>query len=232
MANPTQLRNAVGGLAVLAARDLRAIFRQVESAVEARDALRDLLPDLTRTYGAAAAVLAADYYDDLREREGARGQFRAIPADTGDAGADELARWGVGPLFQDEPNWTGALALVAGGLQRRIANASRATVIESTIADPGADGWQRVVSPGSCEFCRMLSGNGTVYSEATADFGAHDDCNCGAVPAFTGAPRLVKPARDYTPSERRLSDATREKNNARAREWMREHDLTQGLDVT
>lgn len=221
-----QLRNGVASLSTLANRDLAGLWRQVSSAVQAREALADVLPALVDKYGTAAAAMAAHWYDDLRDKSGVRGSFTAIPAALGDTGADALAGWGIGPLFKEDPDWAAAQALVAGGLQRRIANAGRATVMSSSIADPAAGGWQRVTGGNACGFCRMLAGKGAVYGEATADFGAHDHCNCAAVPAFAGQPRLVRPVKDYSPSERRLSPQTRAKNNARAREWMRDHGLT------
>lgn len=151
--------------------------------MQAREALSDVLPSLVDVYGAAAATLAADWYDDLRDKAGARGRFTAIPAEVDDAGADVLARWGVAPLFDAKPDWSAAQVLIQGGLQRRIANMSRLTVTGSATADPGARGWRRV-GVGGCAFCRMLLGRGAVYTEATADFLSHDHCNCQAEPAF------------------------------------------------
>jgi hypothetical protein len=172
-----------------------------------------VLPRLVETYGLAAATFAADWYDDLREVKGVAGRFTAIPADVGTEGAEALAGWGVGPLYQVEPDFTAARTLIEGGLQRRIANASRLTVVQSSLADPAAAGWQRV-GAGGCAFCQMLISRGSVYSEAGADFASHDHCNCAAVPAFDGQARPVKP---YTPSVRKGTDADR----ARARAWMR-----------
>jgi hypothetical protein len=177
------LRDGVKGLTTLANRDLHALWAQVSTAVEAREALKDVLPGLIDTYGLAAGTLAADWYDDLRDKLEVRGRFTAIPATIADTGADALAGWGVSPLFAAEPDWAAARSLVAGGLQRRIANFSRQTVTGSAIADPKARGWQRVGS-GGCDFCSMLIGRGAVYSEATADFESHDHCNCSAAPAF------------------------------------------------
>lgn len=213
MATPQALRTAVTDLAVLADNDLSALWRQVSTPDQARDALRDVLPALVETYGLASATLSADWYDDARDLVEARGRFRAIPADIGDAGAASLAGYGVTPLYQAEPDWRRARVLVKGGLQLRIANASRLTVASSSVEDPAADGWQRQGS-GSCGFCAMLIGRGAVYSEAGADFASHDHCNCSAVPAFSGEPRPVKP---YTPSAKRASDADR----ARVREFLR-----------
>ena len=213
MATPQALKTAITDLAVLAGSDLDALWRQVQTPDEAREALQDVLPALVNTYGLAAATISADWYDDARDLVDAKGRFMAIPADLGDQGADILARWGIGPLFKPEADWRRARVQVEGGLQLRIANASRYTVAGSSIADPAADGWQRQ-GAGSCAFCAMLIGRGAVYTEAGADFAAHDHCRCSAVPAFKGEPRPVKP---YTPSARKASDADR----ARVREYLR-----------
>src|SRR3712207_1741777 len=98
----TELRRAVDDLSTLARGDLTALWRAVSTAVEAREALQDILPALVETYGAAAATIAADWYDDQRDKLGVRGLFTAIPATVNDAGADVLARWGVAPLFAAE----------------------------------------------------------------------------------------------------------------------------------
>ena len=199
----------------LAQRDLARIWREFDSAFTARDGLRDVLPRLMEVYGSAAATLAADWYDELRDTLTVKGRFRAIPAELpGNDRTDALARWAVGPLFKPEPDFDAALALVSGGLQRIIANADRETIMGSSVADPRALGWQRV-GAGECKtgFCDMLIGRGAVYTEATADFASHDNCKCSAVPAFGGHPRPVKP---FTPSQRNISDADR----ARVRRWI------------
>lgn len=213
MATPQALRTAITDLAVLAGNDLAALWRQVSTPDEAREALQDVLPALVDTYSLASATISADWYDDARDLVAARGRFTAIPADVGEKGAAVLARWAIGPLFQAEPDWRRARVQIEGGMQLRIANASRYTVAGSAIADPAADGWQRQGS-GECPFCAMLIGRGSVYSEAGADFAAHDHCRCSAVPAFKGEPRPVRP---YTPSARKASDADR----ARVREYLR-----------
>lgn len=208
-------RRDVADLVAVALSDVGVVFRQVDTAEAAREALQDILPSLVALYGAAAATLSADWYDDIRDTDGARGRFTAIPAevDPATAGTTELAGWGVGPLFQAEPDWDSARSLVQGGLQRRITNASRETITGSSVADPAADGWQRVGS-GECAFCDMLIGRGAVYSEASADFASHDHCACSATPAFGGQPR---PVRAYTPSKRNITDADR----ARVRDYLR-----------
>ena len=215
MATPEDLRRGVRDLSTLASADLRQLWSEVGDAVQAREALKDILPALVDTYGAAAATLAADWYDELRDEVRAAGRFTAIPAEIADSGTDALARWGVDPLFRKDGDPQAAFTLVEGGLQRRIANFSRQTVTYSTAQDPSADGWQRT-GVGECAFCSMLIGRGAVYSESTADFASHDHCHCQAAPAFTGAPRPVKP---YTPSSKNISDADR----ARVRQYLANH---------
>lgn len=210
MPTPSQLRNTIGDLSTLAARDLRSLWRQVTTATEAGVALADVLPKLLDIYGTAASTVAADWYDELRDELEVKRRFAAIPAELGDPGGDVLARWGVGPLFSDEPDWASARTLIEGGLQRRIANAARDTIVESSIADPSAQGWQRSAS-GGCAFCQMLGSRGVVYSESSADFASHDHCQCVAVPAFDGHPRLVKP---YSLSGRNITDADRARVSA------------------
>jgi hypothetical protein len=207
VATPDRLRRSERELTRLAANDLAALWRQITNAAEARIALMDVLPKLIDTYGVAASTVAAEWYDEARATAEVSGSFTAIPASIQDTGAEALAGWA-----SDKGTDIGSiLTLAEGGMQRRILNFSRQTVMGSSLADPRAAGWQRI-GVGECTFCEMLIGRGAVYSEATVDFGAHDHCHCSAVPAFNGKPRLVK---DYTPSARQ-SDA----DKARAKKWI------------
>jgi hypothetical protein len=175
----TQLRRDVALLAGQARTDLAVLFRQIERPDQAESALRDLLPGLIDAYGAAAATVAADWYDDLRDEREARGRFTAIPAEVPETGAQALVGWALA----EAQDVSGLRGLVEGGTQRRIANFSRLTVTGSSIADQAARGWKRV-GAGGCDFCRMLIGRGAVYTEASADFASHDHCNCAAAPEW------------------------------------------------
>lgn len=211
MATPSQLRSGQSALTRLAANDLAALWRQVGNAVEARMLLEDVLPDLIRTYGLAASTLAADWYEEYREDMRIAGRrFTPVLASLDEQGAESLARWAISVGTDLES----VRSLVEGGMHRRISDWSRQTITQSSLADPSADGWQRV-GVGECDFCEMLISRGAVYTEATADFASHDDCKCAAVPAFGGRPRPVKP---FEPSVRR-SEADQE----RARDWIKAH---------
>lgn len=180
MSTPTRLRNDVRSLTTLAERDLAKLWQQVTTAAAAQQALNDVLPVLIETYGMAAAALAADWYDEARIKAGVGGSFRAFPIELPASGAYELSGWALSTA----KNLDTAPALVAGGLQRRIANAARYTVAGSSVADPRARGWRRVGDGSSCPFCSMLLSRGAVYTEATAQFKSHDHCGCTAAPAF------------------------------------------------
>ena len=222
MSSAAEQRQAVADLTSLARRDLDAFWRLLEglSAEQVRDALMDVLPELGGAYGDAAAALAADWYEDVREASQARGSFSPVLASPPEpARWEALARWGVDPLFAEQPDAAIALAKVAGGLQRLIADQHRLTVVESSIADPAASGWRRVGVGDSCGFCRMLIDRGHVYTEATSTFRSHDWCNCAAAPSWD--PNAVKVSREpYKQSRRRRSEATKKADNARARAYV------------
>lgn len=202
------LRQGLADLTDLAKRDLRDALARAKTPIHARTILGDVMADLIDAYGTAAATLAADWYDDTRERLAISGAFTAIPAEINDTGAQALLGWALDSSTDLKTFET----LTLGGYTRRILRFGRATVTRSSVADPGARGWQRT-GAGECGFCRMLIGRGAVYGESTADFASHDHCNCSAVPAFNGEPIPVKP---FTPSARDISDADR----ARVKAWI------------
>lgn len=216
--NPAlELTKGVAALNALAARDLAALWRSVTNAAEAEVALRDILPRLIDTYGLAAGTLAADWYDDQRNKVGAKKRFRAIPADIKDSGSQALIGWATSTAT-DIPSLQ---SLIEGGTQRRIANFSRLTVSGSSIEDPAARGWYRIGAGSSCEFCVMLIDRGAVYSESSVDFASHDHCNCGASPAWDDE-RVIE-TRPYEPSDRFRSQEARDSANQRVREWLRDN---------
>ena len=222
MASAAEARQGLVDLTRLAEADLRRMWMRLANlpADEVRDALLAYLPALAATYGGAAGALGADWYDDVREEADVPGSFRATPAPLpGTARFEALARWGVDPLFRDAPDPAAAFVLIAGGMQRTIANAHRMTVVESSQRDPAAEGWRRIGVGSNCGFCNMLIGRGAVYKEATVTFKSHDHCNCIAGPAFDPGRTVPTIARDM--SQRRLSDETKRKNNARAYEWIK-----------
>lgn len=225
MATARELQQALADLNVLAARDLARIWRALREGDDASEALHDILPALIDEYGLAAAAVAADWYDDLRESLGVAGRFVAIPADVADTGAHALIGWALAEADNDQS----LVALLEGGMQRRVVNFGRFTITESAVADPGADGWMRLgTGADNCPFCDLLISRGAVYSEASVTFASHDHCDCVAVPAFGGQPlpvRLDEEGKRLHFSRRRdrTEDKQREASNKRVRDWIKAH---------
>lgn len=177
----TSLRAETVEVVRLADRDLSRVWRLIANGAAPDEALRDLLPAIVREYGSVGAALGAEWYDDQRQRAEVRGRFAALPIEADDRGAQALVGWALSEAKDDASLKT----LVLGGVQRRIADHVRYTVIGSSIQDPGARGWQRVGDGSPCDFCSMLLNRGAVYTEASAEFEAHDHDQCGAAPAWS-----------------------------------------------
>lgn len=173
-----------------------------------RAALLEATPELVAYYADGSAALAADLYDDERERAGARGRFVAEPvvADR----VEKLRRgvaWATEPLFVPTGDEVGdRLAKV---IQLETARPYRDTITTNRRRDPAAVGWRRIAGTG-CKFCQMLAGRGEVYKESTARFAAHPNCHCTAAPAFAGQDAPEASALQYVASKRRRTERERE----------------------
>lgn len=172
-------RAVVDALTDRALADLREIFDRNSDPDSIRDDLLANLPALVDRYGSAVAAVAADWYDDLRDEAGIVDLYFAEPAEAPDTERTEiLARWGVGPLYEDGDVET-AYSVTAGGAQRIIEDTGRQTVTRSSSRDPHSDGWIRSTSGGGCDYCQGLAG-----AHTGPEFTSHDRCRCIAVPAF------------------------------------------------
>lgn len=214
MTSASEQRQALIDLTTLARRDLFAFWASLQglSADQTRDALAVVLPEIGVAYGSAAASLAADWYDELRDAADPKGRFGADPvAAPGPARWESLARWGTSPLFGDKPDPAAAFSLVEGGLQRSISDGHRLTVVEATWRDPSTPGWQRKGSGDSCSFCKMLIGRGAVYRSDTVTFKSHDHCNCMATPTWGKTVGKDVDTVAYSASARRQTKADRDR---------------------
>lgn len=214
MATATELRSLLIKLSDAAAKDLALLWAQLDEVTVA-DGLMDVLPTLVDEYGDAAAAVTSDWYDEYRADVNVGGSFVADLA-APNLGAEALAGWGS-QLAQS--NWDSALALITGGLTKRVMNASRATVIDNTVRDPQARGWMRVGTP-ECGWCAMLISRGAVFrSRSTADFAAHDNCKCGCCPAW-GRDQVASVRNEFVPTARRRSGQVVAADRERAKRWI------------
>lgn len=152
--------------------------------------LSTILAEVADHYGAAAATLAADWYEESRVSAGFTDSFSVAPAALPEASRfAALARWGVAPLFGSNPDPTAALSRVSGGLQRIILGQARDTTVGAIGEDPANPTYARHASANACAFCALVASRGAVYtSEASAGLGTryHDDCHCTVVEVFPG----------------------------------------------
>ena len=82
----------------LADRDLSRLWQLVANGASADVALRDLLPAIIEQYGAAGAAMAAEWYDDQREKAGVGGRFTAIPTPAPTTSASRILVWSFIPV--------------------------------------------------------------------------------------------------------------------------------------
>jgi hypothetical protein len=176
-----EFRQANQQLVQFAQRDLTDFWNSLnlDNPDTVRDALLEFFPDLVQTYGDTAAVLGADWYDMLRDVPPSAAKFRATIAQPADpAQAQQSARWGVGPLFEQvvdnvvvPPNPAGALSLLMGATQRLVRQPGRDSIWDSAAADPVPAGVARVPSGSTtCKFCVMLASRGPIYkSQVSAE---------------------------------------------------------------
>lgn len=173
----------------LARNDLTTFWAALNvqgSPILVRDALLDFFPELILAYGDAAALLAADFYDELRDVPASAARFRAVlAASPGSAQARASARWGLGALFAAEPDPQQALRNLSGATQRLVLQAGRDTVFSAANRDPVPTGFARIPVGVTCKFCTMVASRGFVYGSAAKAGESntwHDDCDCVIVP--------------------------------------------------
>jgi len=78
-----------------------------------------------------------------------------------------------------------AEARSSAAAMRHTLDGGRDTITDTVAADTQAFGWARVAAGNACAFCAMTASRGPDYgSEASANFEAHDGCQCSAEPVY------------------------------------------------
>lgn len=183
--------------------------------VQRRALLLEAIPEVLAYYTVGAAALAADFYDDERERAAAPKLFVAEPIV-----ADRLVKirravaWASGPLASDDLALTSSR--IGEVVQLEAARPYRDTILTNRRRDPSAEGWRRITN-GGCKLCRMLADRGAVYKDSTARFAAHPHCKCTAQPVFvSGEVGEEANAMQYLASRKRSTPEAR----ARLRDYL------------
>lgn len=160
-----------------------ALGRLSGSPEQQRALLLDIAPSVIAHYSDGSSALAADFYDDERERAAPPKLYIAEPVIMDRTVKIRRAvAWASDPLFGDEPEK--AAGRLAEVVQLETARPYRDTILTNRNRDPSAVGWRRVTN-GGCKLCRMLSDRGAVFTDKTALFAAHTNCKCTAQPVFS-----------------------------------------------
>lgn len=191
-ADVTRLARGQRRLAAYAADDLRRLFTSFDlsSPDRVRDALLEVVPQLVREYGDLAAVVAAEWYEEVRN---APGTFHPRLGPNAQVDAVEgNVRYAARHLYTDTPE--AVLGVLQGSMQRHIAYSGRETIARNVRFDPARPRYARVPTGArTCAFCEMVASRGFVYaSEQHAQRRGrgqiqdkyHDDCNCQVVPSW------------------------------------------------
>jgi hypothetical protein len=196
-----EFRLANKELSRLVKRDLTAFFASLNLGrpEAARNALLEFLPMLTAQYGDIAASVAAEFYEEMRASQGARGSFTALGAPSVPTEAVEArVRSAAAHLWTPTPgDMLGGLLLAADKFAKQ---PGRDTI--ATNAKREGVRWARVPSGAkTCSWCLILASRDAVYSSKKAAGGDghrfHGDCDCQPV-------RIAKPSdypRDYLPED-------------------------------
>lgn len=212
--SPDAIRVELTAVASAASADLLAEAGTV-AAGQQLSTLLDALPLVVPAYYDAAGLLAASWYDELRDESGPTTAY--APEVIGDSATDwierEVAKVQVDVEADFERELQRMLDEAAALAAKEVARGFRDTIQGNARQDDEAVGWSRIARPGACKFCVMLAGKGAVYrSESTAIFAAHTNCHCAARPEFrNGEHGPEASAVQYLASQKRRSDAERAK---------------------
>lgn len=182
-ADVERLRSANTRLVDLALADLRQAFSALDLSrpERVRNELLEVVPALVREYGDVAAVVAAEWYEEVRAREVGGSYAARLGEKVADAAPESTVKYAAGHLFTEAPEQ--ALGVLTGSLQRHVLYSGRDTVARNVRLDPAKPRYARVPTGGkTCAWCSMLASRGFVYhNERIASNDFHNDCDCAAV---------------------------------------------------
>lgn len=197
LAEAEVLRSELSDLATMAQSDINGIFHQIVTGLDldpdqARDILTDVVPSMLDPYAANAAAITQDFYYADRRAQGVTTPYHGNPAPVLPAKAQYTSLVGKGTslLLQNPELLFTAGALLAGGAQRLLFNASRETTFHLADKDPVVTRYQRMTTSAEpCEFCIMLASRGAVYRSSESN----DRVVGRGVPLGTVKGHLVRP---------------------------------------
>lgn len=151
---------------------------------------------LVRVHHQLSSATAGAYYERFRRAEQVARSVTVRPASLPDEKAitgtlfvtgQQMTRDAIAAGQSPDQAMRTALVRTSGSVTRLTSNGGRDTLLQTTSADPEANGWVRVTSGDPCAFCALIASRGPVFSESSVDFQAHDHCSCFAEPSYEGS---------------------------------------------
>lgn len=156
------MRNQLGMINRIAADDLRAVWDTARKlpGLEAREYMLQALEVIVETYGATAADISAEWWNEMMVDP----EFLAKPVTAFEQKQLKAkTRWGTAPIITGE---TSAYERMAGVVQQAIFGAQRSTVEVNALWSKV--GYARYARADACAFCRILASRGAVYGSKAA----------------------------------------------------------------
>lgn len=187
---PKERKSVLKNLVNIAFGDLSTLWKAADSSDQDFPRFfRDAFPELVDPYAAAAAELAAAWYDETPSET----DYLAVPGGMPVIEAlQKSVEWALGA------NGDKALTRLEGTLQRAVLNTARDTTVTNIRNEGHGAGWARYASANACAFCALMATRGVVYSSkesagGTNEHSYHDHCSCLAVE--------VRPGGTYIPPD-------------------------------
>lgn len=190
----SKLRRALQNISSIANTELAVLWRSFQGMTD--DELRDFLllsvPTLTDKYGNMAAVVAAEFYEEIRVSQ-IGGNYQAVLAGTVPIEKVEASvRYAARHIY--DGNALLALEYLQGIIDVNVKQPARDTIFNNARRDPARPKFARVPTGSeTCAWCMMLASRGFVYANAktAGELGQyHKNCDCQAVAEFSSHPEV------------------------------------------
>lgn len=161
--------------------------------------LRTTVPGLISRYGNVNAVMAANYYDEVRKigAKGAKSYKAALPIFDATERADTIVNYGMATFMAQ--GFDPVPELIAQALTYPVAQYNRETIDYNAGLDTSAKTVQRIAEPNACAFCATLAFATTTTAQGKTvgtrtfsyDPNFHDNCHCTVEVIFEGEEPIV-----------------------------------------
>lgn len=184
-------------MATVAIAETVAVMNTLEGEAVPRTAyvLREVLPQITETAGAAAGLLSVNYYEEVRADSDAKSAYTPVVRS---AQVAEVTQASIGFSIAQITKgvaFSTVIDTLAGNVQRAVTGVDRETLYYNVVTDPDGTRYQRVPQGDSCAFCRTMAAV-VEASEEIAHF--HSFCRCSSLPVFKGQEPVELPGFEQT----------------------------------